>query len=507
MTKKKQILLIIPMITLFTFLLFPHIQLVSAADLSTSDIDANPTTVNSLSNSTITVTVQGTGGTVEGASVGIHVEGGLFPGGTNIHNDTSDSNGQVIVEWQAPLVDYDILYNFTATIKMESSVNVTRTTQVTVQPLDLSGTTLEANPSIVNENSSSNILVTVQGSAGVIPDADVTITGVGGEFSSTSTDISTGTTNASGEYTDIWEAPNPPVETNYTLELTVTYDGTNATFVGEYNITVVPVEGQLYLDLNVIPGYELDLGEIATIEVTVKENITNTVIENAFVVFDALDGNFTENGLDLYSGTTDVTGKITVHWETETVNPGMFGTDYTIDITVSKISYQTNYTTLEFFVEEEIEDLVVNITSNTNAITLGESVEITVTVKLGSTAYEDAYVSVVAFSGNFTGANGATINGYTDSNGNFTVTWDTSEMVMTGSDPINYTFSITIDVFPYYLDQSYSYNITVTPTETSTTPGGNNLGEFYTQWWFFVAIGGGIIGVGTIIILLTRKKA
>jgi hypothetical protein len=503
LVKQKRITISLAFILLFAFTIISSIPFVRGADFSTSTITASDPTVYSLQNATITVTVQGTGGQVEGASVGIFVEGGEFPDSTNIYNDTSDSNGEVIVDWKAPLVDYDLYYNFTATIKMAGSTNVTRTTQVLVQPLDFSGSTVEALPSEINENATTTILVTAQGAGGIIEGANVELTGIGGTFDSTMTDQSTGQTNSSGQYSDDWTAPAVTVSTNYTIVLAITYDGTNATFTTEINVTVVPVEGQLVLDLAVSPGYTLEVGQVATIDVTVKDQLTNTTIADAYVVFSAIDGLFTENGLDLYADYTDAQGKITAHWETATLDPGILGTDYVIDLTASKISYQTNDTSLTFRVQEG--ELNVTITSDATAIDLGDSVAITVTVKLDNSPINNAHVTIIAQSGNFTGSSDMTIDGYTNDQGIFTATWDTSEMIMTGDTPIDYSFTVLVGIFPY-ADQEYSYQITVDPG-TSTPDGGPATGEFYTQWWFYVAAGGGVIAIGTVIILASRKKA
>ncbi|MHA1355817.1 MAG: hypothetical protein ACTSR1_11655 [Candidatus Heimdallarchaeota archaeon] len=146
MVKITKIAIMISMLFLVAALALPGINMVKAVDLDDSDIEANPTSVYSLETSDITVTVDGTDGLIEGADVGIHVEGGTFEGGINIYNGTSDVNGEVTVEWTSPLVDHDIYYNFTTIIKKAASDNVTKTCQVLVQPVDFTGTTLEADP-------------------------------------------------------------------------------------------------------------------------------------------------------------------------------------------------------------------------------------------------------------------------------------------------------------------------------------------------------------------------
>ena len=102
---------VIILITLFvSFAIFPFYITVNAEDVSTSTIAANPSPIYSTQNSTITITVQGTGDLVVGANVGVHVEDGEFADGTNIHNATSNSIGEVVAQWRSPVVDDDTTY-------------------------------------------------------------------------------------------------------------------------------------------------------------------------------------------------------------------------------------------------------------------------------------------------------------------------------------------------------------------------------------------------------------
>jgi len=509
MVKITKIALITTLMLMIVSLAFPGFSIVRAADLSTSTIVANPDTVYSLENSTITVTVKGAGDVVvEDANVGIHVEGGLFTGGTNIHNETTDATGIVTVEWEAPLVDYDTYYNFTATIKKPSSTNTTITTQVLVKPVTFSGTTFEADPEEINEQEQTTIMVFVENSGTLIEDATVTLTGVGGTFGSTSTDTSSGLSDAVGYYADIWTAPDVVDITKYLIVCDITYDSTNWSFTAELNVTVNPAEGQLVLDIDITPGENVAVGQTVTIDIIVYEDTITTqtnAISGVYVTFTAVDGNFTESGTDFFAGTTNSSGMISVHWETDDLTPAILGTDYDINIVASLIGTYTNYSTLTFNVKEYTGTLAISVESDEDSITLGESAEITITVLIDGSAVENAYVEIQAQSGEFTASEADLVSGYTNAVGMFNATWDTAEMVMVGSDPINYTFIITVDIFPSYLNQESSLTITVSPVPTTSSPGGPG-GPIYTQWWFYVAAGVAVIGVGVVIILITRKK-
>ncbi|MHA1501749.1 MAG: hypothetical protein ACTSSB_07855 [Candidatus Heimdallarchaeota archaeon] len=506
MVKISKLAIITSMLFLVVALALPGITMVKADDLGDSTIVANPTSVHSLETSDITVTVNGTGGFVEGADVGIHVEGGTFEGGTNIYNGTSDVNGEVTVEWTSPLVDYEIYYNFTTIIKKASSNNQTLTCQVLVQPVDFTGTTLEADPEEINEFESSDLTVTVRQGTTLIEGANVSMIGVGGEFTSTGKENSTGLSDVAGVYTDSWTAPDVADQTDYVIVLTVTYDGTNWTHADEINITVNYVEGQIVLDVSVLPSYDLHVGQTATIEITAIDNSTSLAVENVYVDFIALDGNFTESGLDSHSGLTDSQGKITVHWETSDLTPGIMGLYYNINITASQIGLLTNYTTLTFHVTEDAGTFDLVVASSASDIDLGDVVEIYVTVTIDGIGEYNAIVEIVAQSGIFDESGTDEVTGYTNSSGVFVATWNTSEMTMVGSDPIDYTFDVTVDVFPYFLDQEDSIIITVDPGSIPTTTPSEPTGPFYTQWWFFAAAAGGIIVIG-LIVIFARKKA
>jgi hypothetical protein len=495
---------VIPILLLLTFIALPILPVVKAEDLSLSTINANPLTVHSLKNSTITVTAQGTGGLVEGASVGIHVEGGVFASGTNIHNDTSDSNGEVVVDWKAPVVDATTQYNFTATIRTTDG-NVTQIqTSVDVLALDISSSSVGVNPDEINETEQTQITVIVDGAGGLIEGATVQIIGVGGVFDSSGDDNSTGLSDVNGVYSDFWTAPEVADPTIYTFVATVTYIGSIVNEVEEKNVTVNPVEGQIILSFAVTPGYSLEVGQTATITVTATDNTTALPVEDVIIYFVAIDGNFTESGFDTYNENTSALGQVVAHWETDTLTPAILGTDYDIDITAAKIGLLTNYTTLEFHVTEHVGILAVETDSAETAITLGDTVDITVSITIDASAYEGALVEIVALSGEFTQTGNDTYIGYTDSQGEVTVTWDTTNMVMVGPDPVNYTFSITVDIFPHHLDQESSYEILVSPTATSP-PGGGPDEPFYLQWWFFVAAGGAIVVIGAIIIFARKR--
>lgn len=494
-------------LVVFAFnLLMPFLSFVNAADLSSSTILADPTTIHSLQYSTITVTANGTGGLVEGASVGIHVEGGLFPTDTNIYNFTSDVNGEVIVLWQAPLVDEVTDYNFTAIIKFPSSINVTVTEQVTVEPLDYSGTTFIADPSSINEQTSSEISVIVKDDDEILEGANVTLTGVGGIFTSSGKENSSGLSDTNGEYSDFWEAPELADKTNFTIALRIIYDGTIVDYTDELNVTVIPVEGQLKLNISVTPSYNLEVGDVATIEVTVIDDSTSLVVEGVNVTLVSIEGPFVESGLINISKLTGVDGKISVQWDTASLTPvSVSGQEYFIDITAFKLGLTNNYTQITFNVIDPSGELSVEITSNKTEINLGETITITVTVSIDSTLIVDAYIKIEVQSGIFEESGSDNVTGYTDVSGEFSAIWNTTNMVMIGGDPVNYTFTITVGIFPHFLDVQFEYTVTVTPTTTTpttTTQGG----AFYTQWWFYVAAAGGIIVIGVVVVIFTRKK-
>ncbi len=224
--------------------------------------------------------------------------------------------------------------------------------------------------------------------------------------------------------------------TNYTIIGTITYAGSTEIEVVEVNVTVNPVEGQITLEIVVTPGYDLTVGDVATIEVTAINSSSTLAEQDVLIEFYCDDGNFTESGLDTFEDVTDAQGKITAHWETDTLIPSIFtGRNYSITLTARKIGLLTNITVLDFKVSNPVSVLDVSITSDQTTITLGDTVNITVTVTLDSVAYQDALVEISAQSGIFSQSGNDTFSGYTDSQGKLVATWNTTEMVMIGPDP------------------------------------------------------------------------
>ncbi|RLI72999.1 hypothetical protein DRO91_03910 [Candidatus Heimdallarchaeota archaeon] len=483
------------------------IRVQAGGDLSFSTIESSAPSVQSLNSVDITVTVQNSTDLIENADVGIYVEGGNFTStGTNIYNGTSDSLGVVTVEWIAPLVDVSTVYNFTATIKKFGFTNATKVLGVTVTPLDFSGSTFDADPTSINENEMTLVTVVAQGSGGPIENAHVEITGVGGTFNASKTDKVTGKTDSSGAFADYWIAPEVTDPTDYVLVVVITRFGTNATFTDELNVTVNPVEGQILFNLTVTPGYDIKVGQLVTIELTAFDNVTLQPIQDVIVSFSAWDGNFTENGLDFYEGVTDSNGKITVHWNTSTLTPNFVGgTDYPMEIRLRKIGLITNITTVIFHAEYYAGVFGMTVESSETTITLGDSVTITVTVAVDGIAVEGAHVEIVAPSGKFTESDDAIVTGFTDEDGIFTATWDTTGMSIVGGDPVNYTLTITVDIFPNFLDKQETYTITVNPPNYTPPNGDGTEQPFYTQWWFILSVAGGIVVIGMIVIFARKK--
>ncbi|MHA1355818.1 MAG: hypothetical protein ACTSR1_11660, partial [Candidatus Heimdallarchaeota archaeon] len=125
------------------------------------------------------------------------------------------------------------------------------------------------------QNESSDLTVTVRQGTTLIEGANVSMTGVGGLFTSTSKENCTGLSDVSGVYTNTWTAPDVADPTDYIIVLTVTYDGTNWTHTDEINITVNYVEGQIILGISILPDTDLYVGQTATIEITAIDNSTS----------------------------------------------------------------------------------------------------------------------------------------------------------------------------------------------------------------------------------------
>ncbi|MBD3190498.1 MAG: hypothetical protein GF308_07630 [Candidatus Heimdallarchaeota archaeon] len=501
-SKIKQLFILL---LLLSFAILPRFPLIQAEDLSGTTIEASPTTIYSLQNTTISVTVQNTSNDkIVGANVGVSAEAGEFPDGTPIHNGSSDSNGEMTVQWKAPVVNSDTYYNFTAIIKMPNSTTVVRDTQVLVLALDYSDSTINANPPTVNELESTEVTVTATGAGGPLEGATVHLDSPAGTFSSSNDSSSQGLSDAFGEYADNWTAPEVPNQMEFLIVATISYiDYIGDPLELELNVTVNPVEGQLYLELDISPGQELTVGDTATIEVTLKENITNTVVNDADVSFSAIQGNFSESDSDFYVGTTDAQGKVTVHWETDGLAPAIVGTIYSITIIAGKIGLQTNETTIDFLVQPALGELSITIESSKDELNVGESVTIDINVEIDGLPEEGAYVEIIAQAGTFNNSGSDQISGFTDASGSFTAVWETADIVM-GSNPVNYTFTITIAVFPYP-DEVESLQITLIPISTSTN-GGLTGDSILTSWWFYLLLGGAIIIIGAVIIVFRSKK-
>ena len=291
-------------------------------------------------------------------------------------------------------------------------------------------------PTTVNSEGNSTVTVHVTDPSGTpVPEADISLSASNGTLSTR-----TRTTDTNGDATFVFTAPLTLEPIN--VELSATADKTDYATGTSQNIIVVQPK-VLVLELTATPASVFS-EETSTIIVRVTQN--SAVISDATVTISAdVGGNFSAE-----QATTDLNGVSTfIFTAPQTTLPE--GINATLTAKAAKSSYAESELSLIVPVKPKVLSTQIVLPSNT---TFSEaSMNITVSVRFGTTPVQNASINLTTEAGNF-----STAAGTTDSNGNVTLEFTAPQV----SNSTNVTITALVTKAGY-ADNQCENVITVNP--------------------------------------------
>ncbi len=480
---KNQLFLLILLSTSMLYFNTINIQALNLDDCQISAV----TDMHVLQTTLINVTVNGTEGLVQGATVNISAPFGSFVdnGGQWIELIT-DVSGEVSVAWRAPDTD-----NETSSIVVTISANITSGSDqliinhgITIHPIDFSLSTVMATFDEVYEFHNSSIVVEAKGVYGTINGANVTIESLErGGFPSVNGDptISVNTADE-GKAVVVWQAPaiiseEPAFDVNITA--TITFLGKIVSSFLSQNITVHPID----FDTSTLEFSESEVSGGSAVAVTVTTSGTIGPVSGALIELDALGGVFVNDETTII-GYSDISGLYVETWTapevTEIINITIIATINYPDVVVVKI------------IEDDIvvsplvhEFASIELEANITTVTVGELVEITLTILNElSNPTEGANATFVAPDGTFVGSGTDTIELTSSALGIVVVVWDTSDLEPTIGG-LDYQIEVSL-IKESYNSNSSSISIHVNPiilklsTDSNANPSSITQGDNVT---------------------------
>ncbi len=477
-------------------------------DIQNSELTL-PSRVSPGENFSILVTVKDAIGTVrEGYDVSVDVSDGSP---VNSQGAVSNQSGKVEILWTAPLLTIDtpnLTLSVRAFISASSLVNITLTEEVEVV-LSNSSSINVVMPTIseVNEKSD-NVLKFGLFVDGLSP-------ATGGEIQLQVTDglfyrLNTSTLGFVDDQGFVyvnWTAPQlpdiQPLDVNFRVEGRYV----NLTIVEFINITVVPVIGNLTLEITV-KDQVYKQNEQIVINYFVYDSDTLNPTGGVVVFSTAEFGFFQESGLNEMLVETDLRGEAQAVLNLTEAELVVQLQTVSIFANASKLKYNPSSTTIDVTVERVPKpDLKLDLDVDTSTpLNPEDTLEIGATVlhKSGGSA-PNVTVEISADAGEF--SNGELVlRGVTDSSGKITFTW-TAKLDISVS-TLNVTFSVTV-VSDNYFDDPLGFQITV--INPSATSSGQNIdtADANKETNTTVAVVGAIVTVaaaGAGIAVVLKKK-
>ncbi len=438
-------------------------------DIQNSELTL-PSRVSPGENFSILVTVKDAIGTVrEGYDVSVDVSDGSP---VNSQGAVSNQSGKVEILWTAPLLTIDtpnLTLSVRAFISASSLVNITLTEEVEVV-LSNSSSINVVMPTIseVNEKSD-NVLKFGLFVDGLSP-------ATGGEIQLQVTDglfyrLNTSTLGFVDDLGFVyvnWTAPQlpdiQPLDVNFRVEGRYV----NLTIVEYINITVVPVIGNLTLEITV-KDQVYKQNEQIVIDYFVYDTDTLNPTGGVVIFSTAEFGFFQESGLNEILVETDLRGEAQAVLNLTEAELVVQLQTVSIFANASKLKYNPSSTTIDVTVERVPKpDLKLDLDVDTlTPLNPDDTLEIGATVlhKSGESA-SNVTVEISADAGEF--SNGELVlRGVTDSSGKITFTWAAKLDISVST--LNVTFSVTV-VSDNYFDDPLVFQITViNPTATSSS--------------------------------------
>jgi len=480
-------------------------------DFSTSFMYANPTELYELHNASVTVYANTSifPNRIEDVTVDLICDEGIFlDSGTATTSVTTNYWGWVTVTWQANLsiiISSPLTVNLTADLSYTGkTVSTSLNEEIIVNPMDIDSSTLEVSDTTVGGGYPVTVTARAVGDYGSVSHTEVLLDALDGEFTNGETNI-TALTDSNGYFVTMWTSPE--VGTDLEIVITSIFRFPTTTLFKEINVTI-EVQAFSHNFTNILTYSNATTATVGDYVLLSMEtfNEIGQLVADVNVTFTAPAGTFIGSGTDTIELITDVTGSVSVVWDTSNIIAPIGGFDYHIDLSLIKEYYNTNTSVIIIHVNPDV--LTLETVSSTDPLSIikGANVTITVHVTANGLNIEGATVQILAQAGIFEYSSTEIVAKNTNASGIVTFTWITSSMTVTVER--DFEFSIQASL-PGYTDSDVEYiSITVEPDETQTTdpPNGDGLttGE---KLGILLGAVGGVLLIGTIVYMVLKKKA
>lgn len=445
---------------------------------------------------------------VEGAIIDLTCDEGYFLDTITATTQlVADATGYATVDWKANLsiiISSPILVNFTATISYTGkTANAVLNDDITVNPMDFASSTLLLSESIVDGSAVVTVTTRAVGALGSIFNATAFINASGGQFPGGFANIN-GTTDSNGYFITTWTAPEVLENTSYDITVEFTYPPTTSfeslldsvlVYADIHNFTTITLEA--------VPNV-VTVGDLVEITLTVTNELLQAV-DAVDATFIAPDGTFVGSGFDNITVQTNSSGIVVVTWNTTDTNPSMGGFDYIINVTLEKLYYNTNISSVQVHVDPIIYQLETDSIASLISITKGANVTITVHVTANGLDIEGATIQILAEAGVFASTLAISATKNSDASGIVTFTWITADMTVSETTDFTFTIDATLLGFADSAIEQIVVGVDPEIIETPTPTDGEGLGSF-EKLGVLAGIVGGIVLLSLGFYLIIRKK-
>ncbi|MHA1910428.1 MAG: hypothetical protein ACTSYA_01920 [Candidatus Kariarchaeaceae archaeon] len=469
------------------------------ASLANSEMSFDPITIYSGQDSDLSILILDDSMTpIEGADISLSL-----PVGTFIETElVSDSNGEAITTWTAPLLTIETEYlNLTAIghVVYHGTTEEEAYIYANINVEHLPGVALDVtvikNATEVNVGDFVSFEVTVNQSSAAVDDALVSISAELGTFTNDMVVIE-GSTDAQGKFSTIWEAPEVELTQNISFIIQAVKDLSSGEYI-DYIAIVVPLRN---FTLSLSSQAELTQGEDFYVDLLVEEE--GVPFEGAVAQFSTSGGEFVISESDTYSTVTNSSGEVRVWIDTSEMTVFIGGLDINISVIVTDDEFKFNsaeaLTTSH--ADKYYGTLEGSVGLTPNVITIGANASLSVSVTLDSIALENASVRITATGGAFDSSETNVVSGLTDENGDIIFVWMSKDLPSVDIVQ-NIVFSVQVN-YEDYDEILASITITVNPVDADddTSDDDNNIAGIVITGLAGVAV------IGTVTVVLLKKK-
>lgn len=457
-----------------------------------------PTVVLSGSQAEFSVLVADTNDVVTPNASVTYTDVGAFGTFTSDTQGSTNSSGYFTVSWDAPTLgvnENELSIEISAFVEIGPVANITLVKDFLVRKIlatDLNVTlTSQANEIVSGGTLPLEFLVLANTTAAY--GGTLVLTVDSGEFNNSLTQISLDI-NSTGYVTVDWTAPDVTQNASVLFSAVANLDILTGTL--DFSVQVYPLTHYFNVTLDLSKAH-IAYDEILVVTVTVHDNDSSAVVQNAEVKLSTDTGEWTESGDIEAILHTDANGVVVGHFNGSDANLLIAQQSLNLNVTVQKDNYETKMVGTTFILDQKPGNYGFTATLSSTTIDYGQMVSITMTATDNGLPYSDATFHVVASGNAFTNGESAIYN-QTDVNGVSVVVWDSNQLpVITEDLPIYFVITLVNSGLP-----NYQLNLTVSPstnfTSDNTNTGGGGSGSNVSTG---IIIGGAaivaIIGIGT----------